>query len=884
MDDGQPEVQTGIIKFYNPRKGYGFVTRSEGSDVFFHLTHFRTPTTPVPGNVVRFVLGQNREGHTAEDIVVVPFDTVECYGGTIVGLDADGGLVATPDNFEIRFQKADFIPHTRADAVKLGDEVEMNFLAQDDEGVWHARVVRSPEYDPDQQVGRPERRDGDEEEENRRLLGILYKTDLDEEAAHAAQVLAERNMRATLSALASRVFDRRLSAETRSGLVQRIPAIYFDDECQVYLAEMAEHLQAAVDEEDGERCPAAAEALRLLLDDQRFPLRWSQYLLPFGLTLLRNLSSIPSCHHLLGQPELIEAAETWLVRVCRHVEQRRSGHGYVMTTALATFDELWQREVLRAPVDRTIARLLVGVDAEGLANQIHHLRDKLSPAFVPVLLQPLSQHPDLPAALRSSAQSETFAQWVEMVVRSGGATLSTELLATILPMVEELRGHLADEAAIERLLRPVTDSLTPEEVVRMLTAEDLPERAVWACLRHFDRRGELAHLLGAPEVRQLVTDWLRRTSGEPAPTAAREQEVNTALHLIESLRGSTELGDELAGIGQNLFAGIHERLARAAPDELVRLLDQFDVGALPGLTEVLGRRLADEALPEPAAQRLLAYFDELGPPLGEAAGALAAWRRQPDEVTSLSEVITACESCRASRHAEAGALAEVLAEGLAAADVGWHDGLVTGLEELPAGRAARLQGFAILVPERLFRDPADFARHRYVRLLHRGGLALGVVGTAVATTEQVCGRLAGPLAIDERNAMVGTLIDGQGEACYFEVGQMISGLGRPLQEGDLLRFTRLPAPDDPDNRHIAFNVQAAFSEADLALLLDTAAGAADDDVAAAAARTAAGLATAEAAQAWRGWWAAAETAARERVLTGLDDATRVRVQALLDAQ
>ena len=50
--------QLGVIKFYNPRKGYGFVTRPDGSDVFFHLSHYRAPSTPLPGGVVRFTLGQ----------------------------------------------------------------------------------------------------------------------------------------------------------------------------------------------------------------------------------------------------------------------------------------------------------------------------------------------------------------------------------------------------------------------------------------------------------------------------------------------------------------------------------------------------------------------------------------------------------------------------------------------------------------------------------------------------------------------------------------------------------------------------------------------------------------------------------------------------------
>jgi len=407
MSESSGETHLGIVKFYNPRKGYGFVTRADGQDVFFHLTHFRTLSTPAPGNVVRFRIGQNREGLTAEDLVIVPGDQLECYGGTITALTSEGGTVTTPDNFEVRFLRSDFIPHTRADSLRLGDEVEMHFLFEEPEGVWQAKVVRPPDFRPEDTAPRSERRDADEEEENRRLLGILYKTDLDDEALHAARTLCERNMRATLSALVSRVLDRRLELETRRELVRLIPQIYFDDPCQAFLEAMANALHRVLDEADQERSPAAAATLLMLFDDEQFPLRWSQYLLPFGLSLLRDLAAVPSCQVVLQEPDTAEAAERWLTRVCRHVEQKRSGHGYVMTTALATFDEVWQRDTLHEPLARVLSRLLVAVDGEGLANQIYHLRDKLSPEFMPVFLPQLSHHPDLPAhcARRSRARS-----------------------------------------------------------------------------------------------------------------------------------------------------------------------------------------------------------------------------------------------------------------------------------------------------------------------------------------------------------------------------------------------------------------------------------------------------------------------------------------------
>ena len=838
MSENEGETHLGIVKFYNPRKGYGFVTRAEGHDVFFHLTHFRTLATPAPGNVVRFRIGQNREGLTAEDIAIVPSEELECYGGTITVLETDGGMVTTPDNFEVQFLRSDFIPHTKADSLRLGDEVEMHFLFEEPPGTWQAKVVRPPDFHPEDVAPRAERRDGDEEEENRRLLGILYKTDLDEEASHAAQLLCERNMRATLSALVSRVLDRRLAPETRRSLVALIPQIYFDDQCQGYLESMAQALAAALNEEEQESSPSSAIALRLLFDDEQFPLRWSQYLLPFGLSLLRDLSAVPSCHTLLQDAEVSEAAERWLTRVCRHVEQKRSGHGYVMTTALSTFDEVWQRDALRAPLERVLSRLLVAVDGEGLANQIYHLRDKLSPEFMPVFLPKLSHHPDLPAALRSPVQSEVFSQWIETLLRSSGDHLSTEMLATVLPLIEEVRAHLVDDAAINRLLRPVTESLTPEEVVRLLTSEDLPERAIWATLRHLDHRGELNELLADPEVRGLVTDWLRRTSQQPQPEPPREQEVNTALRLIDSLRGSRELQGELNEIGHSLFASLHDRVAKADSREMVRLLEEFDCGSLPGLSGALAKRLRDFGPDDPARRRLTDYFVTLGPPVDQAALALARWSDEADEAPRFNEAVCALEACRESEADEASAMAEVLAEVLASAEVGWHDGFVIELADTVAGQAARLEGFAILLPKRLFCEPADFGLNRFVRLIHRRGMALGVVGAPVPESGYVCGRLAGPLAIDERNAMVGELVDCDGQRCYFEVAQMRSGQEQALQEGDLMRFTRIDAAGEQSCRYVAFNVHRSFSEAERPLLWQTFVEASDEAVALAAGRKA----------------------------------------------
>ncbi|MBI2297792.1 MAG: cold shock domain-containing protein [Armatimonadetes bacterium] len=867
----------GIIKFYNPRKGFGFIARAEGNDVFFHHKHFLGPLAPLPGNVVQFSLGQNREGLTAENIVLLPEQELECYGGVITEVGPDDLVATTSDNFAVHFTRGDYLPRARANALRVGDEVDMHFVFQEDDERWWAKVVRAPDYVPESSGLPTSRRDGDDEEDNRRLLGILYKTDLEEEATHAARLLAERNMRATLSALVSRVFDRRLAAETRRELLTLLPQVYFDDECQEYLDEMARRLLGAVEEEDEETSPSACRALELLLDDQAFPMRWSQYLLPFGLNLLRNLSSVPSCHSELQEPDMAEQAERWALRVCRHVEQRRTNYGYVMRTALETFDGMWQRDTLQDTVERVLGRLLLAADGDLLAEQLQHLRDRLSPAFLPSFLRSLGQHPDLAVAVRAPAQSEVVSQWLETVLR-GEEPPPTELLAALLPVAEEVRAHLADDAAVSRLMQPLTASLSAGEVVRMLTMEDLPERSVWACLRHLDRRGELSDLLGDPELRGLVTAWLRRTSEAPARSLPREQEVSTALHLIDSLRATEELPGELQGIGESLFADIHKRFEEAEGPELVELLESFELDQLPGLCEVLARRLADPRLSESALRRLVAWFAECGPAAADLAGALTAWRRRPDDAAAVGELIAAGGQGGAPPGSDAAALSEVAREALSAAGIAWHDGFVTELTELPSGqRAAAIQGFAILLPQRLFSDPGDFAVNRFVRLVHRRGLVLSVSRAPVPESDVVLGRLSGPLAVDERNVIVGELVDADGGSCYFEASELLTGLDRALQEGDLMRFTRVPAAAGGGCDHVAFNLHAALTEADLPLLIETFSGGGDDAVARSALAAALDLDPELASPCWSSAWARA--AAARRAAAPADLAARLGASA-----
>ncbi len=67
------EKVTGKVKWFNEAKGYGFIERESGGDVFAHFsaiqgTGFKTLSE---GQTVEFTVTQGQKGPQAEDIVVV---------------------------------------------------------------------------------------------------------------------------------------------------------------------------------------------------------------------------------------------------------------------------------------------------------------------------------------------------------------------------------------------------------------------------------------------------------------------------------------------------------------------------------------------------------------------------------------------------------------------------------------------------------------------------------------------------------------------------------------------------------------------------------------------------------------------------------------------
>jgi CspA family cold shock protein len=63
----------GTVKFFNAEKGYGFIARDGGKDVFVHFSNIAGDgyKTLVEGQTVEFDVGTGRKGEEAQNVVVV---------------------------------------------------------------------------------------------------------------------------------------------------------------------------------------------------------------------------------------------------------------------------------------------------------------------------------------------------------------------------------------------------------------------------------------------------------------------------------------------------------------------------------------------------------------------------------------------------------------------------------------------------------------------------------------------------------------------------------------------------------------------------------------------------------------------------------------------
>ncbi len=66
-------METGTVKFFNAQKGYGFISREGGSDVFVHFSNIDMKgfKTLEEGQQVEFEIGQGRKGDEALNVRAV---------------------------------------------------------------------------------------------------------------------------------------------------------------------------------------------------------------------------------------------------------------------------------------------------------------------------------------------------------------------------------------------------------------------------------------------------------------------------------------------------------------------------------------------------------------------------------------------------------------------------------------------------------------------------------------------------------------------------------------------------------------------------------------------------------------------------------------------
>ena len=66
-------LATGTVKFFNSEKGYGFISREDGDDVFVHFSNIQGSgyKTLDEGQRVEFDVAPGRKGEEAQNVRVV---------------------------------------------------------------------------------------------------------------------------------------------------------------------------------------------------------------------------------------------------------------------------------------------------------------------------------------------------------------------------------------------------------------------------------------------------------------------------------------------------------------------------------------------------------------------------------------------------------------------------------------------------------------------------------------------------------------------------------------------------------------------------------------------------------------------------------------------
>ncbi|MFH1198125.1 MAG: cold-shock protein [bacterium] len=69
-----PQRETGTVKWFNNTKGYGFIEREQGDDVFVHYSSISSGEgyrTLKEGQKVSFTVGEGQKGPQAQEVELV---------------------------------------------------------------------------------------------------------------------------------------------------------------------------------------------------------------------------------------------------------------------------------------------------------------------------------------------------------------------------------------------------------------------------------------------------------------------------------------------------------------------------------------------------------------------------------------------------------------------------------------------------------------------------------------------------------------------------------------------------------------------------------------------------------------------------------------------
>lgn len=64
-------LERGIVTIYDSFKGFGFIRRAKGKDVFFHYTDITNRQEPTPGDLLEFMIVKKPKGPCAQNIKIV---------------------------------------------------------------------------------------------------------------------------------------------------------------------------------------------------------------------------------------------------------------------------------------------------------------------------------------------------------------------------------------------------------------------------------------------------------------------------------------------------------------------------------------------------------------------------------------------------------------------------------------------------------------------------------------------------------------------------------------------------------------------------------------------------------------------------------------------